>query len=103
MRGRPCKRPRWCSGVTFSSYAESSRNTFEGGAGHPSGCLPRRQQSLNFLHDARDLFLICQRHHEELVALMETDNAVREEPDAFEQGIAAEQEEVRSEEHTSEL
>ena len=51
----------------------------------------RRQQTLDLSHHAIHFFLIRQRDHEELVALMKADHAVSEQPHAVEEGIAAQQ------------
>jgi hypothetical protein len=52
-----------------------------------SGC---GQEALNLSHDADHLFLVRQCDHEELVALVEADHAVREEPHTVEKWVAAE-------------
>src|SRR5258708_15214951 len=51
----------------------------------------RGQQPLNLPHHPIHFFLIRQRDHEELIALMKTDDAVGEQPHTVEEGIAAEQ------------
>ena len=53
--------------------------------------LRRRQQPFNFPYHAIHFFLISKRDHEKLVALVKTDDAVCEQPDAVEEGIAAQQ------------
>ena len=55
-------------------------------------CLDRassRKQSLDLSHNLGDLFLIGQRDHEELIALVETDQTIRKQPYAIEERIAA--------------
>src|ERR1700720_210262 len=59
-------------------------------ARYPAGS-GSRQQTLDLAHDTSDLILIRKRDHEELVTLMKTDDAVGKQPDAVEEGIAAEQ------------
>src|SRR3954471_11996348 len=49
-----------------------------------------RQQPFNLSHHAIHFFLIRQGDHEKFVALVETDDAVGEEPDAIKHWIAAE-------------
>ncbi len=49
------------------------------------------QESLDFSYDAIYFILIGQGNHEKLVAFVETDNTVGEQPDAAEKRIAAHQ------------
>src|SRR5260370_39575830 len=49
-----------------------------------------RQKPLNLPYHPLHLFLISQRDHEELITLMEANDAVGEQPHAVEEGVAAE-------------
>src|SRR5260370_4407685 len=49
-----------------------------------------REQPLNLSHYAIHFFLIRQGDHEKLVALMEANHAIREQPNSVEKWIAAE-------------
>jgi len=51
--------------------------------------LRRRQQPFNFPYHAIHFLLIRQSYHEELVALVKADDAVGKQPDAVEEGVAA--------------
>ena len=48
------------------------------------------EEAFDFADDADDFFLVREGDHEEFIALVETNYAVREEPYAVKKGVAAE-------------
>src|SRR4051812_14950694 len=56
-----------------------------------TGLCGHGQKPLDFAHDARDLFLVRKGDHEELVPLLETDQAVAEQPDSVKKRITTKQ------------